>query len=70
MAFKSPARKSSSTRDTSSPCNRRGVATAQLAGWHDAYGLQRHFNVDALATEIGGERLFGGRYYVLVRAVW
>jgi len=35
---------------------------------HTVY--KRHFNVDALATEIGGEPLFGGRYYVLVRAVW
>jgi hypothetical protein len=35
---------------------------------HTVY--KRHFNVDALATEVGGQRLFGGRYYVLVRAVW
>jgi len=30
---------------------------------------KRHFDIDELVAEIGGEPLFGGRYYVLVRSV-
>ena len=33
---------------------------------HTVY--KRHFDIDVLLDEVGGEALFGGRYYVLVRS--
>jgi hypothetical protein len=29
---------------------------------------KRHFEIDVLLEEVGGEALFSGRYYVLVRS--
>jgi SAM-dependent methyltransferase len=34
---------------------------------HTVY--KRHFDLDVLLAEVGGEALFGGRYFVLVRSV-
>jgi ubiquinone/menaquinone biosynthesis C-methylase UbiE len=34
---------------------------------HTVY--KRHFDIDVLVAEVGGEALFGGRYFVLVRAI-
>jgi len=34
---------------------------------HTVY--KRHFDVDALLAEVGGEALFGGSYFVLVRSI-
>jgi hypothetical protein len=35
---------------------------------HSVY--RRHFNIDSLVAEVGGEPLFRGSYYVLVRSTW
>ena len=34
---------------------------------HTVY--KRHFDIDVLLAEVGGEALFGGRYFVLVRSI-
>jgi ubiquinone/menaquinone biosynthesis C-methylase UbiE len=34
---------------------------------HTVY--KRHFDIDVLLAEVGGEPLFGGRYFVLVRSI-
>jgi hypothetical protein len=34
---------------------------------HTVY--KRHFDIDILLAEVGGESLFGGRYFVLVRSI-
>jgi hypothetical protein len=34
---------------------------------HTVY--KRHFDIDLLLAEVGGEPLFGGDYYVLVRSI-
>ena len=34
---------------------------------HTVY--KRHFDIDVLLAEVGGEPLFAGRYFVLVRSV-
>jgi Methyltransferase domain len=35
---------------------------------HTVY--KRHFSIETLLAEVGGDPLFSGRYYVLVRSIW